>query len=907
MDSLLTTKLSIPPRRPRASIVDRSRLTDRLHVSDDQRLTLVSAPAGFGKTTLLTEWIPQNPHCVAWFSLDDDDNDPAHFWAYFIAAVQTLHSDLGASALALLEAPQSPPIEAVLTSLLNDVAAFPDRFALVLDDYHMVDTPAIHQALTFLLDHQPPQMQLFITTRSDPPLPLARWRARQQLIEIRAADLRFTSDEAATFLNRVMGLELSADEITALEAHTEGWIAGLQLAALSMQGRDDVGGFIRSFTGSHAYIIDYLAEEVIQRQTAEVQTFLLQTSILDRMCGSLCDAIAARAGSQPLLEQLERANLFITPLDDKREWFRYHHLFADVLQARLRREQPDLGPELHRRASGWYQQQGLMPEAINHSFKAADYEQAARLMKPIGRQIFVSSDVYFNLKTWLAQLPASLVRSRPELCLTYAWLLLAQGEFDRATHYLDCGEQALRSGYVGEATVEERNTLAELATTRAIITVSQSEFDAQQVVASAQAALADLYPHNLAYRSAVAGALGHAYLSLGDVHRAEQSMAEASAIAQAGNIIHMTVAAVTNLTNIQRTRGAFHLAQATAQQCLDWLAEHGAANWPNACSLYANLAAIFREWNDLETASRRAERAVELTQRTASPPAMLSSLVELARVKEATGDWEQLSLLLDQLEHLPRLTHVTWLAMHQPTIRAHFDLAQGRISEATSRLHGVKVALDFDRPFDLLLASQYDWITPAQVLLARARASDDRAVLNRALATLEQPLHKAEALGLLWPQVKVHALWAMIYAALHDPARAQASLMRALTLAEPERYVRLFVNEGEPMRLLMADYQAQVEEHAGRLKSYVDKLLAAFSTTRSIARGPQINNLVEPLNERELEVLRLTAEGLSNREIADRLSVVVGTVKWYLNHIYAKLDVHSRTQAAARARELDLL
>ena len=381
MIPLLTTKLFIPPRRSRDSVVDRSRLADRLNATNGQRLTLISAPAGFGKTTLVSEWIPHSERCVPWLSLDANDNDPPRFWSYVIAALQTLRSDLGASALTLLDSPQTLPIESILTSLLNDAAAFPDRFALVLDDYHLIEAPAIHTALTFLLDHLPPHMHLMITSRSDPPLPLARWRARRQLTEIRAADLRFTSKEAATFLKRVMGLNLSAEEIAALEAHTEGWIAGLQLAALSMQGRDDVGNFIRSFTGSHTYIIDYLAEEVLQRQPEPIQSFLLQTSIFDRMCGPLCDAVLASGDSQRLLDYLQHSNLFMISLDDKREWFRYHHLFADVLQARLRQTRPDLIPELHGRASVWHEQQGFLIDAVSHAFRAKDVEHAASLIE----------------------------------------------------------------------------------------------------------------------------------------------------------------------------------------------------------------------------------------------------------------------------------------------------------------------------------------------------------------------------------------------------------------------------------------------------------------------------------------------------------------------------------------------
>ncbi len=417
---LLATKLYIP--HVRSQIVPRPRMIARLNQTQLCPLTLICAPPGFGKTTLLSQWIPTSEWCVCWVSLDGSDNDPIRFWSYFIAALQSLKPELGATALELLQSPQPPPVESILTLLLNDIAAFNVDFALVLDDYHVITKPAIHAALAFLIDHLPPHMQVVITSRIDPPLPLARLRVRGQLTELRAADLRFTPDEVAAFLNEVMGLRLSADEVAALEQRTEGWIAGLQLAALSMQDHADIASFIRSFTGSHAYIIDYLAEEVVQRQSAEIRSFLLQTSILERMNGPLCDAVTGRSDSQPLLEQLEHANLFITPLDDRREWYRYHHLFAEVLQVHLRRDQPELAPELHGRASEWCEQHGLTAEAIGHALSAADFERAARLVEQTAWTLIGHGELS-TLQTALDRLPAPLVQARPRLGLAYATIL----------------------------------------------------------------------------------------------------------------------------------------------------------------------------------------------------------------------------------------------------------------------------------------------------------------------------------------------------------------------------------------------------------------------------------------------------------------------------------------------------
>ncbi len=919
---LLTTKLYIPPARP--NLVPRPRLAARLNQS--RPFTLIAAPAGFGKTTLLSEWIPQSQHCVTWLSLDDDDNDPTRFWAYVIAALQKLRSDFGESALALLQSPQPPPITAILTTLINEIAAFQDQLSLVLDDYHLITAQSIHEALTFLLDHLPPQMRVIITTRADPPLPVARLRTRDQLTELRAGDLRFTPGEAAAFLNDRMGLKLSTDDIAALEARTEGWVAGLQLAALSMQGRDDVAGFIQAFSGSHRHVLSYLVEEVLNRRPKGTLNFLLQTSILDRLCGPLCDAVTGGNDSQALLQKLEQANLFIVPLDEEGQWYRYHHLFAEVLQARLKQTQPDPAPELHRRASEWFEQNGLGVEAVNYALEAADHDRAIRLIEPIGMMVFVSGAMHYNVGTWLAKLPEPAVRARPKLCLIHAWLLLNQGSFSNALRRVDEAEQALQHIRTAETAAEDQNMYGEIAATRAILVMSKGEFDPEQVIAWAQAALAGLHPDNLTFRSAALGALGIAYLSLGEVRRAEQSLAEAATTAQAGGNVFMTVAAVVNLAHIQRARGDLRAAQTTCQQCLDWLTERGVSSWPNAGGVHANLAALFCEVNDLQTALRQAKRAVELTSQGTNPPTTLISLVALARVKEAQSDWEDLSRLLQQIEQLPRQVHATWLTPHWPSIRAHFYLAQGNVSDASALLRNDELSRGFARSLDLLWACEYGWIAPAQVLIAQARGSGDQAPLTQALAYLERPLQTAEALGLVWLQVKVHSLRALTYVSLGDPSQAQASLERALVLAEPEGYVRVFVDEGEPMRLLLQRMKAG--GRSARMNAYVSKLLTAFVTpesqsakvhpfdiaqdkpsslTPALAPGASVlQPLVEPLSARELEVLHLIAEGLSNLEIAQKLFLSTGTVKVHIKHIYGKLDVNSRTQAVARLHELNL-
>lgn len=934
---LLQTKLYVPPPRPH--LVARPAMTAKLAAGSLRPLTLIAAPAGFGKTTAVSEWIAQTTQAVAWLSLDDDDNDPTRFLTYMIAALQTQQPAIGGVALGVLSAPDAPPLKVVLTLLINDLGTLSTPLALVLDDYHLITTPAIHEALTFLVDHLPPSFHLILTTRIDPPLPLARWRVRNQLTEIRADDLRFLPDEAAAFLNGVMGLDLTSSEIATLETRTEGWIAGLQLAALSLRGRQDAGEFVRAFTGSHMFIVDYLAEEVIGRQPVEVQRFLLQTSILERMCAPLCNAVTDRTDSQALLGKLQQQNLFVIPLDDERHWYRYHHLFAEVLRARWQQattSSSDGMVELHRRASLWYEQEGLMAEAVGHALATGTFAQAARLIEQMGMMVFGQGAVHYVLTKWLAALPAELVRTRPKLGLIHAWLLFNRLDPQAALDRLEDAEQALLQTNGADADLADKhNTHGEIAATRAITATYSRQFNPEQVNGWAQIALDTLRPDNATYRAVVFGALGTAAMQQGDVAGAERAFVQAATISRTAGHEYMALASVFHLTNMQRARGALRLAVTACQQALDWAAAHGAQTTFGAGMLLIQLADLLRERNDLVAALHHATAGIALSHQGAHPSLFLVGSLVLVCIKQALGDREGIFALLDQIRQVAaNLYQADWIVALLPAVEAHLHLTQ---SDFALALQWAQQA-DWDEQWPdhfrgthhFVYAYEYSGIRRAQVLIAHAvREPANQDHLAEVMSYLERRGQVAVNRGLLWLRIKVYALQALVHQALGDATQAQALLAQALALAEPEGYVRIFVEEGEPLRWLILDLRAWLarqlpDEQHRRLLTYTEALLTAFGvapatqgnpprqklklfTASASLAGSKNQNLVEPLTPRELEVLRLIAAGHSNREITLMLVVSLGTVKKHLSNIFGKLATESRTQTIARARELGLL
>jgi ATP/maltotriose-dependent transcriptional regulator MalT len=908
---ILATKLYIPPPRPK--VVPRPRLSERLNegLHRTPGVTLLSAPAGFGKTTLVSEWVAGCERPVAWLSLDEGDNDPTRFLTYLVAALQTLAANIGAGVLGVLQSPQPPPTESILTALLNEITTIPDNFVLVLDDYHVIDAQPVEDALNFLLEHLPPQMRLVIATREDPDLPLARLRARGQLTELRAADLRFTASEAAEFLIQVMGLNLSAEDVAALETRTEGWIAGLQLAALSMQGHQDATTFIQSFTGSHRFVMDYLVEEVLHQQSERVQAFLLRTSILNRLCGPLCDAVLldASASGQETLEYLERANLFIVPLDNERRWYRYHHLFADLLRQRLHQsiasstgDAESRVAALHIRASQWYEDNGLEIEAFHHAAAANDVERAERLIEGDGIPRHLRGAVTAILD-WLESLPTTMLNARPSLWWRYASLLLVSGQRTGVEEKLQAAEAALRAQRSTEADDKTRHLVGRIAGAKAVLALTR--YQAETMLAESRRALEYLPPNNLSARATANWTLGYAYLFQGDRAEARQALTEAISLSQASGDIFTTILATIGLGNVQEAENQLYLAAETYRRVLQLT---GDQPLPIIYEAHLGLARICYEWNDLEAAEQHGRQSLHLARQYERViDRFIVCEVFLARLKLAWGDVDGAAAMLAQANQSARQQNFVYRIPEVAAAQVLTLLRQGR-PEAVAA--AAQLAQTHQLP-----------ISQARVHLAQGDPS-------AALAVLELLRQQMEAKGWQDERLKVMVLQAVAYHVQGEKDKAVQVLGDALALAEPGGFIRIFVDEGFPIAHLLSEAAAH-----GIMPDYISKLSAVFEAEeqpvlpapaaagaaqvagRQASPGksqdqsvlPPAQPLIEPLSQRELEVLQLIAQGLSNREISERLFLALSTVKGHSRIIFGKLQVQRRTEAVARARELGLL
>lgn len=881
VDPLLTTKLFIPTSRQR--LVSRPRLVEKLNQGVTQKLLLISAPAGFGKTTLVNEWLTKSGKQAAWLTLDERDGDLNRFLEYFIAALQTVSKVYGRTSLCLIQSPKPPSTESILTTLINEIAAVPDELIIVLDEYHLLDSQPVDHALTFLLEHLPPQAHILITTREDPNLPLTQMRAKGQLTEVRAAHLRFTPVETSEFLTAVMGLNLSAESIEALEARTEGWIAGLQLAAISMQGYEDIAGFIASFTGSHRFVLDYLAEEVLTQQPDYIQEFLLHTSILDQLSGPLCDAILPNTNipGQQMLEKIEQANLFLIPLDDHRQWYRYHQLFAGLLQQRLLERAASATnaggidiAALHIRASEWYEENNLEIDAFQHAVLSKDIARAERLMEGGGMPLQYRGALRPVLN-WLASLPAEVMNIRPSLWVAYASVATIAGKpIDSIMEILRSAEAALHGATRND---KNRDLLGQIAAIRAMLAVSQNETEV--IIEQAQRALENLHPDNLSMRTSTTWALGFAHQRQGDRTEAARISSQALSISQSSGNIVFIIASATSLGQIHESDLLLDQAKEAYQQVL---LSAGEPSLSIACEAHLGLARIAYERNDVYAASQHTQKSLQLAvqlQNVNTPLfcELLFSRIDLAHMDfhgaaEKIAHAEQFVRQNDFLHHLPEIA----------AARIDIFLRQGDTEKA------LPLAKEFDLPLHL-----------ANVYLAQHEAA-------KALEVVQSHCRQAAAQGWRDELLKAHILEALAQQSLGKEEETLALLEVALTLAEPAGLIRSFIDQGPAMAQLLTR-----AAHQKTMTPYLAKLLAAFEQegqrTPHKTPLPEAQPLIEPLTQREIEVLRMIADGLSNQEISERLFLALNTIKGYNQKIFRKLQVQRRTEAVARARELGIL
>lgn len=911
LDSLLATKLYIPAPRPNR--VPRPRLTDRLEAGVGGALTLISAPAGFGKSTLLSDWIHESGRTVGWVSLDEGDSDPVRFLCYAVTALADAHPGLGDDAIAALrEARSAEPevLEPVLRGLLNEIHGLSKDLILVLDDYHVVSSPGVHQAVQFLLDRMPPQLHLVLSTRVDPPLHLSRLRARGQLTELRAKDLRFTPQEAADFLNQAMGLGLSAKDVEALEERTEGWAVGLQMAALSLQGRRDVGGFIEQFTGSHRFVLDYLTDEVLSRQRQGVRDFLLHTSILSRLSGPLADAVTGRDDGQAVLEELDAANLFLIPLDDTRTWYRYHHLFGTLLSHQLERKAGTTGvAALHEKASAWYAANGLPEDALEHALAAGAFDRAVAIVEENALPRLMRGDVGAPLR-WVRRLPAEKLRTRPRLGMGQAWSLTLNLQWAEAEGAVAEAERALEVNPDPEVALQASVLRGFLARVRG---------EAQRSTALLREVVEEVPREDRFLRSLVTLDLGIACREEGDTAAARTVLEEARTLALESENVLVLVIAQAHLAEMEVDAGRLRRGLELDQEGLRLAGKLSSRSGPSPGPLgvpYTGMAAIHYEWGDLETASDYAFRAVELGRRGGLGGNILHGMVVLVRVRQARGDFAGAFEALAEAEGVMRRTGVPHWMMALDSYRSRLLLAQARaegteppVEEVTRWAREAGLLPDWRRPSDTRIflpvyPPEFAHLTLARLFLARGDYGEALGLLR----WLREP---AEAAGRLRALLDMLALETLVRNASGDKDGALQTLRHALALGEPEGFVRTFADKGTAMGALIA------EAAPGHVSpDYARRLLGAFGKPEVVylpvsvfeATAPAKGlEPAEPLSEREIEVLRLIATGLSNADAGKRLFIAPSTVKKHLENIYSKLGTRNRTQAIARAREAGLL
>lgn len=897
---LIRTKLFVPSPPP--GFVARPRLAKKLAQGLQRKLTLISTPAGFGKSTLLSTGTSALDCPVAWFSLDEADNNPVRFWSYFITCLQTVYTKIGQSMLVALENFPTPHVEPLLISLINELVEMPEEIAFVLDDYHVIEAEPVHNAIDFLLEHMPPQFHLVIATRIDPPLRLSLLRGRGQLIELRATDLRFTLEETTAFFNEAMGLGLSDENLAMLEDRTEGWIASLQMTAISIQGRDDIPEFINSYSGTHHYIMDYLTEEILNRQEESIQSFLLKTSILDRLSGPLCDLITGQATGQNRLEHLVSANLFLVPLDDERRWFRYHHLFADLLLHRLNATQPDLAPALHRRASEWFEHEGLMAEAVHHALAGNDFDRAGDLIESIAVPLINESRLSAP-RAWLDRLPIELIEKRPWLCVSLSSVYLSVSDLYNAERLLEKAE-SLISGEKGSqffASAEDfnkiRNHMVGLQAT-----LKLWHGDIPGTIALCLETLREGSSDQSTAQCLLTWNLGAAYWIRGELDSASEYLERSLALSQSTRNFFVALVCLGYQADIQVQQGHLHKAAEIDRRAIELGHKWGGGNpLPGTSFAYVSMAQVLYQWNRIDEAMYHLKQGIELSKQNVEALVIrmtFPGLVLLSDLKDTEYTARQI------LEQLRTITPAPNNQAAQDIIDAwmvRLSIAQGDLAAAERWVESLEGSnLNLDSIARRL--SQFGYLTLIRVCIARGD-------VNELPGVLEPLCRHAEAEGRIGRLIEILILQSIAQYLQQNIDEALATLKRALIWAEPEGFLRIFADEGKPMKELLHRAKSR-----GIAVSYVNRILNAFESYEPAHPiWPDTKVLItpsstpKPLTAREIEVLRFLAAGATSKEIADNLFLSVRTVKKHAENVYAKLDVHNRTQAINRAHEIGLL
>jgi ATP/maltotriose-dependent transcriptional regulator MalT/DNA-binding SARP family transcriptional activator len=891
----------------------RSRLLASMQEGLDHPLTLISAPAGFGKTTLLSEWASVATMPVAWFSIDKSDNDLVQFMTYMTSALESIQPGIGSEVLLMLRSFRPIPAQSIQVSFCNRLLETKTPFAVVLDDYHLIETQEIHQFLTYILEHLPPNVHVILSTRSDPPIPLSRLRARRQMVELRSQDLRFTPDESLDFLNEVMGLSLSAEEIAILETRTEGWVVGLQLAALSLRGRKDIGSFIQAFSGSHQYILDYLVEEVLSRQPDDILHFLLRTSVLERLNSALCNAVTGRQNSQDILETLERSNLFLVSLDDERHWYRYHHLFAELLQVRLQEMYPDDIPGLHHRAAQWLEDFGLGTEAIQHAIAAQDYIHAARLIEQSAINMWSGNEGYLVYR-WMNALPEEVLQTRPRLVCCKAWVLIHDAHFEEARAVLDAAEKSLieenRDNDIDPYSAETQGMIYAIRSP-----VNSNLGNATIAMQDAKNALEFLPNNNLIWRGLAYLGLGFAHEVAGDAEQANQAMIQADITADKCRDLTLSMLIKYNLGDLHLLQGSLREANEFFKQVISLAKLYKAERLHELGEAMTERAWVLCEWNKLEEAEEQIKHGLEIGHNIDSFLIQIMGHLSYARILQALGKFDSAYHEVGCARQISEMNQISIYASAAESYQIRLDLLTGNLDRSRIWRQRKERMLSEALAEKSAFPPHYyesETFTLVRVLFSEGRTTDALMYLDN-LLTLTESMNKSSR------RIEILVLRALLYQNMNDLKTAWDNVERALCLAEPQSFQRIFLDEGYRMELLLDWGIEQDMIKEDRILAYVENLLHSFPAEQRVqtmqgektlprpVSSTQRIALAEPLTSRENDVLNLMAQGLTNQQIASKMVLSIGTVKMHIHHILEKLEVPSRALAVIRSKELKLL